>query len=688
MRRRLAQAVYCVLISLALFWGSPAWAATPEQLSVPQLQDRLTSPAKLDGRLTVDLRETRLDLQDEAFAQSFYALTQTALQVGAVPLSLDLSDAVILGDLDLTRLGLRTPLVGDGLSGLLPDAVQRQLMTDRNRANAVNSAISIYRGRLTLKNAVVTGQLKAANTYFLSEIEAQGARFVETVLGNQARFDGRVDFSAAELQQGAAFPEAVFFDRATFSQTRFSGETNFERAQFRDEGRFDQADFRAVSSFRRSDWKGPADFDQSRFAEAVSFARAQFSSALTLAEADLVGPVSWRQAQFGQAVNLRGAVLREQADFGDARFASEAVINVPELAFNTQTARILGTPGQIGRQFAVPTLTGNEAVLRSLVRNFRQLEQVADANQIEYMTQRLRLRRLAQQLRAVDLNRASFLQLSRLGLTAEQAEAVLNYRENAAFTRPADLLKLPEMVASDYWRVSDRVVTDVTPSLLGRLALAVRWLGLGLLLGLSRYGSSVGLVFGVGWVAIAPFALAYWWLDRDTTQPLPLSELVSPLLMYLGLVTTGIALIYQGSPTPGATLACLTLLVVPILAVTSYRLGPQRPGDPSYFTQDGSARQLRFLIARLPVMPEYYFFRDRYVRLVRSRRWNWLNYFDFSVNNSLRFGFNDTRLRDQAVPGILSLLVWYQWTLGVLYIALLLWTLSRTIPGLNLLLYF
>ncbi|MEO1743707.1 MAG: hypothetical protein AAFR99_18080, partial [Cyanobacteria bacterium J06629_9] len=160
MRRRLAQAVYCVLVSLALFWGSPAWAATPELLSVPQLQERLTSPVKLDGRLTVDLRETRLDLQDQAFAQSFYALTQTALQVGAVPLSLDLSNAVILGDLDLTRLGLRTPLVGDGLSGLLPDAVQRQLMTDRTRANAVNSAISIYRGRLTLANAVVTGQLK------------------------------------------------------------------------------------------------------------------------------------------------------------------------------------------------------------------------------------------------------------------------------------------------------------------------------------------------------------------------------------------------------------------------------------------------------------------------------------------------------------------------------------------------
>jgi hypothetical protein len=40
------------------------------------------------------------------------------------------------------------------------------------------------------------------------------------------------------------------------------------------------------------------------------------------------------------------------------------------------------------------------------------------------------------------------------------------------------------------------------------------------------------------------------------------------------------------------------------------------------------------------------------------------------------------------VPGLITALVWYQWGLGLLYAILLLWTLSRTIPGLNLLLYF
>ena len=163
------------------------------------------------------------------------------------------------------------------------------------------------------------------------------------------------------------------------------------------------------------------------------------------------------------------------------------------------------------------------------------------------------------------------------------------------------------------------------------------------------------------------------------------------------LVALGVSLIARSGDSPGLTLAYLSLLVGPLPITLTLQLIGQTPTNshpapndshPSYFVQDGGARQMRFLIARLPVIPEFPFYRDRYSPLVKARRWNWLNYFDFSLNNWLRFGFNDTRLRDQAIPGRLATLVWYQWSLGVLYIALLLWTLSRTIPGLNLLLYF
>ncbi|MEO1591912.1 MAG: helix-hairpin-helix domain-containing protein [Cyanobacteria bacterium J06632_22] len=691
--RRALMTVCCLLtISIAGLlvweWPAPVQAASKPVLTLSQLRQRLDQPVKRDGQQVIDLRHFQIDLQDDAFRQTFYGLTQTALKTGTVPLGIDLSEACIEGNLDLSQLGLRTPLLGDGLIGLLPDAAKQQFALDRHRVDANRTTVNVVRGRLSLAGTTIQGDLRASNTYFLSPLEIQNAVVTGDLRAAYARFVQDVNATAGQFHQATDFSQAIFFRSAIFEQAQFWETATFSRSEFRDDGRFSQASFQAPSTFEQTYWQGTANFDRGQFQQTLSFNKAQFASALTLAEALLRQPISFRQAQFGQAINLRGAALLQQADFGDARFASDAIINVPDLDFDPATARLLGTPDQLGQQLSVPALTGNEAVLKSLIRNFRQLEQIADANQVEYTLQRLRLRRLAQQLRAIDLNHASFLQLGRLGLTAQQAQAVLDYRNNAVFVRPADVLKLPEIGAADYWQISDRIVTDTAPTWGQKLAIFFRWLGLGLLMVLSRYGTNFTLVLGVGWVIIAPFALTYWWLDRDRSAALSTAVFFPPLLTYLGLITTGLVLIYHSSPTPGATLMGLTLLVVPPLTLSAYRLKSPPPNAPSYFTQDGSARQLRLLIARLPVMPEYYFFRNRYTHLVRSRRWNWLNYFDFSVNNSLRFGFNDTRLRDLSVPGALSWLVWYQWTLGVLYIALLLWTLSRTIPGLNLLLYF
>ena len=94
------------------------------------------------------------------------------------------------------------------------------------------------------------------------------------------------------------------------------------------------------------------------------------------------------------------------------------------------------------------------------------------------------------------------------------------------------------------------------------------------------------------------------------------------------------------------------------------------------------------MLGRLPIMPRFPFYRDRYEPILWQKRWNWLNYYDFSLNNIFKLGFNDIRLRDRHLPGLIATLVWYQWCIGVLYIILLFWTLSRTIPGLNLLIYF
>ena len=158
------------------------------------------------------------------------------------------------------------------------------------------------------------------------------------------------------------------------------------------------------------------------------------------------------------------------------------------------------------------------------------------------------------------------------------------------------------------------------------------------------------------------------------------------------MLTLSLSILSQNTSHPARTLAAVLLVVVPVpgaLLVRLYQQGRYHDlMDRSYFVENGALRQIQVLIARLPVIPKYPFYRDRYTPLLADQRWNWLNYYDFSFNNWFKFGFNDIRLRDRAVPGLISALAWYQWSLGTVYIALLLWTLSRTIPGLNLLLYF
>ncbi len=143
---------------------------------------------------------------------------------------------------------------------------------------------------------------------------------------------------------------------------------------------------------------------------------------------------------------------------------------------------------------------------------------------------------------------------------------------------------------------------------------------------------------------------------------------------------------------PWLTIVTLILVLIPIpLAITSqiYRYGRfHQLLNTTYFVEDSSFREFRLLLGRLPIIPRFPFYRDRYMPILWEKRWSWLNYYNLSLNNIFKVGFNDIRLRDQHLPGLISTLVWYQWCLGVLYIVLLLWTLSRTIPGLNLLIYF
>ncbi|MEP0832659.1 pentapeptide repeat-containing protein [Microcoleus sp. AS-A8] len=707
------------LLLILLLLMLPAWTATAatqrSPLTLELLQERLKSPIQSEGVRTIDLRQLIINLRSEnaEFRDQFYQLLQTQLNRSETPLGIDFSRSLIQGELIGSKLGLRTPLHGEALSPLLTPDEQQQLLRDSRRLSqpTIIPTVTVFRGAIKLVQTRVIGTVNFANTFFLNRVEANGAVFTQESDWSETRWTRSVDFADAAFGREANFSGSLFSTKATFARAQFRGVANFPGSTFEGNAIFSHAQFAQLANFTRSvfgranssavddatfyehpgqtraaesnsaglrpatlprsHFQEFADFTDTNWHDRALFSKSRFLEPLFLTEASFEKSVAFRETQFNQPINLRAVSLLEQVDFSNARFLNDVYLNVASLTFDSDQAKIIGDTGRIGRVLSVPVLEGNEDVLRNLVRNFRFLQQIADANQLEYTTQRLRLRQLGH----------------RLVVTKKRMESVASDLEREDFinTSPQNSSPLPLLT---------KAVIPLSP--LGWVLDAVSCVGLSLLLLLSRYGTSFWLVFGVGVVAIAYFGLFFWLVDRFRRrhpQPIVPTVFETPWMFgsYGVLTFAGVTAIFRTSDRPWLTLACLGVVILPVPMLLLWRLYQQGRYhdlmDVSYFVEDGSLRQLRLLIGRLPVMPRFEMFRDRYMPILWDRRWNWLNYYDFSLNNLLKLGFNDIRLRDKHLPGILSALVWYQWSLGILYIALLLWTLSRTIPGLNLLIY-
>lgn len=638
---------------LVLLLPSPVWAApsTPpperEPLTLELLTKRLNTPLEENGVPILNLRQLVIDLTPDnaEFRDQFYQQIREAINHSSNPTGIDFSQSLIQGEFKLRQLARQVPLA----EGKLPEdlenrqselqtALQLRQQSDLGRQITMLPYITVFPSSLKLTKTTFSATADFSQTFFLQRLEATGVTFEQQSDWSESSFLRSTDLSEAKFEGNAAFPGSYFLTRVKFSQAYFAGIANFPQAVFAKGADFEQAEFQELANWTRSRWQEEGNFSQATWHARVLFTKSSFLKTLNFTNAAFEKAVSFRETLFKDVVDFENVSFLEQLDFGNAIFVG-ATLNAAGLAFDSNDARILGDPGVIGNAFVIPQLEGNENVLKNLVRNFRRLEQIADANQLEYKTQKLRLKQISTRLK-----RLPFGQVWQL-----------RWGEYAAL-----------------------------------------WVGLNLLLLLSQYGTNFSLILSIGMLIVAYFGILFWLVDRwrkRRPQPiLPTPEETVWILSSFALLTTISSLIiFQTAAQPWLTLACLGVILLPLplfLVVRLYRQGRYHDLlDVTYFVEDGSMRQLRLLIVRLPIMPRFVFFRDRYLPILWERRWNWLNYYDFSLNNLLKLGFNDIRLRDEHLPGLISILVWYQWSLGMLYVALLFWTLSRTIPGLNLLIY-
>ncbi|MFM7790800.1 MAG: pentapeptide repeat-containing protein, partial [Microcystis panniformis] len=273
----------------------------------------------------------------------------------------------------------------------------------------------------------------------------------------ESRFARVAKFSKATFMGDVNFSQSQFLNKAIFRSAHFKSISNFHRSHFTAEAYFDQTKYDKLADFTRTFWQKEANFSQSQWRDRPLFSKSRFLSLLTFRNATFEKSGAFRSSYFNGVVSFQDVKLLDQVDFSNSTFTKNSYLSVSGLAFDSDKAKILGDRGVIGQAIYLPNLAGNETVLRNLVRNFRSLEQIADANQIEYKTEKLRLQQLKQKL-----NNISFIRLINL-------------------TWVADFLHTSFLT---------------------------------LLLLLSQDGTNFSLVFGTGIIIFAYFGCLFWLIDR------------------------------------------------------------------------------------------------------------------------------------------------------------------------------
>ena len=637
-------AIFCLLSLILLPLQGNAHAEQRSYLTLEILERKIKNPIQKEGKDTIDLSNYIIDLAnlDGEYNQQFYQQINNAIVRSTTPLNFDFSSSIFQGDLQLDRLGINSGVGKGALSSIFTPSEQAQinqyyLIGDKELAVP---RVNIFRGGLKFSNAIFTGKVNSSDSLFLQQFQIDSAKFQDTVTYNRVFFAEKVDFSQSVFEQNVNLNFCHFFASANFPENYFQGIVEFNNNSFEALVEFNNSLFEEIANLTHNVFIQKANFSNIICRDRLILAKSKFLDSLLLSNSTFEKNITLRNIYANSTISLQDAHLLNRIDLSNAFFTPQATINASGLAFDSTEAQIIGESGIIGQYIQINRLDGNETVLRNLIRNFRSLEQIADANFLEYQKERL----LARQLNA-RLFKASW-----------------------------------QKIFTWSW-----------------LVLIPQWLILNLLLLLGNYGTNINLLFSIGLVAIAWFSFLFWLIDRYRPYSVPVIaptryEITVMASSYGSLTALSLINILLISDRPGLTLMAVGIILLPIpifIAALIYQQNRdcQLP-YMSYFVENGGLREFRLLLGRLPIIPRFPFFRDRYQPLIWHKRWSWLNYYDFSLNNTFKLGFNDIRLRDRHLPGLVATLVWYQWCLGVFYVILLLWTLSRTIPGLNLLIYF
>ncbi|MGL5074586.1 MAG: pentapeptide repeat-containing protein, partial [Waterburya sp.] len=415
-----------------------------------------------EGKETIDLSNYIIDLSnsDSEFSQQFYQKINNTISRASNPITIDFSHSIIRGDFKLNQLGIYSPVEAGALSSLFTPLEQEKIQQYYPVVNNDGKQIlkiNILRNSFEFNETIFTGQVDSTNSLFLQPLIAKAAIFQNSVKFNQSIFGKEVNFNEAVFSQNSNFFHSHFFAKSKFKRTIFQGITDFSNSQFEAVIEFNEALFEQLTDFTRCVFLQPVNFSKTRYRDRLILAKTKFLDALIFINSTFEKTVTLRDIYANSIINLQDAHLLNILDFSNAFLTPQARINASGLAFDDAEAKIIGETGRIGKFIVVQHIQGNETVLRNLIRNFRSLEQIADANYLEYQREQLRAKQISDRLTQI----------------------------------------LWQQIFTWSW-----------------LSLIPQWMGLKLLLLLGDYGTNINLLFNVGIMAIAFFSFLFWLIDR------------------------------------------------------------------------------------------------------------------------------------------------------------------------------
>ena len=335
-------------------------------------------------------------------------MNRLALTLAAIILITFIANGVDLPQSDSGSKIIQSNEIRDKLSSNTPINYYNKTILgdlDLRRLNETSSPIQIinctFLGNIKFDSLAFAEPIDFRRSIFINECSFKGAKFYKDVTFEDVQFTGDAIFANSEFRKLSDFAGCIFCEEANFGKCKFNS-SSFKRAKFLNSATFSLAEFSADSKmdeinftknayFIGSQFRSDADFKNSEFNERADFHNVDFIGDAVFTSARFNGTAIFHEARFDEDANFDDAMFFVVANFKRAYFRKDAFFWGASFAENS-----LSLDGAKFTRFITrwddlqDCLLYNEIIYSALIKNFKDLGRVGDANDCyyEYMNNR------------------------------------------------------------------------------------------------------------------------------------------------------------------------------------------------------------------------------------------------------------------------------------------------------------